>query len=121
MTGQPTYIELGVPNADQARAFYHGLLGWQPSGTSGHGNVETPTLHVGLHSDDPGAEMLIFFAVADLDTSLDQLASLGGTQHGEVHSDAGFGRFAVCSDDQGVRFALHEQPRALAPRTTPAR
>lgn len=108
--GQPTYIELGVPDADQARVFYGALLGWQPSGTSGLGNVETPTLQVGLHSDDPEAEMLVFFAVDDLDTSLEQLANLGGTQHGDVRSDPGFGRFAVCSDDQGVRFALHEQP-----------
>lgn len=108
MTGQPTYIELGVPNADLARIFYGTLLGWRPSGTSGPGNVETPTLHVGLHSDDPGAEMLTFFAVGDL--SLQQLVSLGGTQHGDVHSDAGFGRFAVCTDNQGVRFGLHQQP-----------
>lgn len=109
MTGQPTYVELGVPDADAARAFYGALLGWQPSGTSGPGNVQTPTLPVGIHSDDPGAEMLIFFAVDDLRAALGQLAELGGAQDGDVRSDSGFGRFAVCSDNQGVRFALHEQ------------
>lgn len=107
--GRPTYIELGVPDADRARAFYGALLGWQLSGDSGPGNADTPTLQIGLHSDDPAAEMLIFLAVDDLDTSLGQLTSLGGTQHGDVRSDPGFGRFAVCSDDQGVRFALHQQ------------
>lgn len=53
MTGQPTYIELGVPDADRARTFYRELLGWQPSGTGGPGNIETTSLNVGLHSDDP--------------------------------------------------------------------
>lgn len=110
MTGEPSYIELGVPDADRARAFYGALLGWQPSGESGPGSVETPSLHVGLHSDDPAAEMLVFFAVADLQACLDELARLGGTLHGTVAEDPAFGRFAVCSDDQGVRFALHERP-----------
>lgn len=109
MTGQPSYIELGVPDADRARAFYGQLLGWKPSGNSGPGNVETTSLHIGLHSDDPQAEMLVFFAVNDLDTSLDDLKRLGGTIHGNVVEDAGFGRFAVCTDDQDVRFALHER------------
>jgi uncharacterized protein len=109
MTGQPTYIELGVPDADRARTFYGALLGWQPSGSAGPGNVETPTLQVGLHSDDPNSELLVFFAVEDLGTSLDRLNQLGGTQHGDVRADPEFGRFAVCSDNQGVRFALHEQ------------
>jgi predicted enzyme related to lactoylglutathione lyase len=109
MTGQPTYIELGVPDADLARAFYGSLLGWRPSGSDGPGNVETPTLDVGLHSDDPASELLVFFAVNDLDASLEQLSQLGGTQHGDVHADPEFGRFAVCSDNQGVRFALHQR------------
>lgn len=109
MTGQPTYVELGVPDADQARTFYGTLLGWQPSGTDGPGIVETPTLHVGLHSEDPSSELLIFFAVENLDASLGTLNQLGGTRHGDVRADPEFGRFAVCSDNQGVRFALHEQ------------
>lgn len=109
MTGQPTYIELGVPDADLARSFYGTLLGWQPSGSDGPGNVETPTLHVGLHSDDTASELLVFFAVEDLDASLEQLSQLGGTLHGNVQADPEFGRFAVCSDNQGVRFALHQR------------
>jgi predicted enzyme related to lactoylglutathione lyase len=28
MSGQPTYFELGVADADRARAFYSGLFGW---------------------------------------------------------------------------------------------
>lgn len=109
MTGQPSYIELGVPDADRARAFYGPLLGWKPSGDSGPGNTDTTSLQIGLHSGDPQAEMLVFFAVNDLDTSLDELKRLGGSVHGDVTDDADFGRFAVCTDDQQVRFALHER------------
>lgn len=110
MIGQPTYIELGVPDADRARAFYGQLLGWQPAGDSGNGNIETPSLHIGLHTGDPQAEMLVFLAVDDLDASLSDLSRLGGTLHGRVNEAEGFGRYAVCTDDQGVRFALHQRP-----------
>ena len=115
MTGQPTYIELGVPDADRARAFYGVLLGWQVSGGSGAGSIETSSLlHVGLHSDDPGAELLVFFAVDDLNAALEELDRAGGARHGDVVEEARFGRFAICSDDQGVRFGLHE--RTTVPR-----
>jgi len=83
-------------------------LGWRPSGSDGPGNVETPTLDVRLHSDDPAAEMLVFFAVDDLDVSLERLSQLGDTQHGDLRADPELGRFAVCSDNQGVRFVLQQ-------------
>lgn len=109
MNGQPTYIELGVPDADAARAFYGKLLGWQPSGPAGPGNVSTPSLDVGIHGDDPQPGMLIFFDVDDLDAALGRVAELGGKVHGPIVEDEGFGRFAVCTDDQGVKFALHQR------------
>lgn len=55
MTAEPTYIELGVTDADAARTFYGALLGWHPSGSSGPGQVDTPTLSVGIHDQDPKA------------------------------------------------------------------
>lgn len=106
MPGEPTYIELGVPDADAARAFYGELPGWRPAGDDG--NVTTPTLDIGLHGGDPAAEMLVFLAVDDLDDSLRRLDDLGGRLHGDVVDDEGFGRFAICSDDQGVRFGLRQ-------------
>lgn len=108
MTGEPTYLELGVPDADAARAFYGRLLGWQPSGGRGPGQVDTPTLPVGIHDRDPSRSLLVFFAVDDLDASLGRVTGLGGTVTGDVHVDPGFGRWAVCADDQGVRFGLRQ-------------
>ncbi len=109
MTGEPTYIELGVTDADAARRFYDALLGWHPSGSSGPGQVDTPTLSVGIHARDPKAWFEVFFAVDDLDASLTQVTSLGGTVEDEIHDDAGFGRWCECTDDQGVRFGLRQQ------------
>ncbi len=109
MTGEPTYIELGVTNAAAARTFYGALLGWQLSGSSGPGQVDTPTLSVGIHDRDPKAWFEVFFAVDDLDVSLAQVRSLGGTVEGEIHDDDGFGRWCECADDQGVRFGLRQQ------------
>lgn len=109
MTGEPTYIELGVTDADAARTFYGALLGWHPSGSSGPGQVDTPALSVGIHDQDPKAWFEVFFAVDDLDASLAQVTSLGGTVEGEIHVEDGFGRWCECTDDQGVRFGLRQQ------------
>jgi predicted enzyme related to lactoylglutathione lyase len=110
MTGQPIYIELGVNNADKARTFYGELLGWSPTGSTGPGQIETPTLDIGIHDGDPSAVFEIFFAVEDLNQSLALLARLGGQVTSEIHDSPGFGRWAECTDDQGVRFGLRQSP-----------
>lgn len=108
MTGEPTYIELGVTDADAARAFYGALLGWQPSGDAGPGQADTSTLSIGIHDHDPKTWFEVFFAVDNLDASLAQVTALGGKIASEVHTESGFGRWAECTDDQGVRFGLRQ-------------
>jgi uncharacterized protein len=108
MAGQPSYIELGVRNADAARAFYGALFGWTVTGASGPGQVATTTLNIGIHDGDDAALFEVFFAVGDLDTALEQVTALGGHVTGEIHNSTGFGRWAECADDQGVRFGLRE-------------
>lgn len=110
MIGQPSYVELGVPDVDKARHFYRSVLGWAPPGESGPVNIVTGSLDVGMHGGDPSAEMLLFFTVADLDESINSLLQAGGRTQSDVVVDDGFGRFVVCSDDQGVRFALRQLP-----------
>ena len=66
MTGEPTYLELGVPDPARALAFYRSVLGWEL---------------------DPAA---------------------GGEVLGPVSDSGGFGRWAECRDDQGVRFGLRQ-------------
>lgn len=108
MTGEPTYIELGVRDADAARTFYGALLGWKPQGTSGPGQVATPTLNIGIHDGDPSAVFEVFFAVTDLDASIERVLELGGNIQSDVNDNPDFGRWVECADDQGVRFGLRQ-------------
>jgi len=41
MTGEPSYLERGVRDADAAKSFYGELLGWKPAEP---GQVDTATL-----------------------------------------------------------------------------
>lgn len=108
MSGEPSYVELGVRDADRARSFYGALLGWRISGEGGPGQAETATLAIGIHDGDESSLFEVFFAVPQLDEALEQVRSLGGSVLGEVHDNPGFGRWAECDDDQGVRFGLRE-------------
>lgn len=108
MTGEPSYVELCVADVDAARAFYGALLGWSPSGTSGPGQVDTPTLDIGMHSGDPSALFEVFFAVDDLDAALRHVTELGGEVRSDINDNPGFGRWVECADDQGVRFGLRQ-------------
>ncbi len=109
MPGEPTYIELGVPDADAARAFYGSLLGWTPSGERGPGQVSTSSLDIGIHDGDRASHFEVFFSVADLGASLARLVELGGQAMSDVHDNPAFGRWVECADDQGVRFGLRER------------
>lgn len=112
MTGDASYIELGVRDADAARAFYGPLLGWEVSGDSGRGQVDSPTLSIGIHDGDDSSIFEVFFSVDDLDASLAQVATLGGKVTSDVNQSPGFGRWAECADDQGVRFGLRQPEQA---------
>lgn len=39
MSGQPSYVELGVPDPERAIAFYGALLGWEAESMPGGGQV----------------------------------------------------------------------------------
>lgn len=108
MAGQPSYIELGVTDADKARAFYGGLFGWQPSGAAGPGQVDTGTLSIGIHDGDDAAHFEVFFTVDDLEQSVQKLSALGGRTISGINTSSGFGRWIECADDQGVRFGMRQ-------------
>ncbi|MGI8668044.1 MAG: VOC family protein [Jatrophihabitans sp.] len=108
MTGEPSYLELGVPDPDAARRFFGSLLGWQSSDQGGGATVETSTLGIGIHGSDPEAHFEVFFAVADLTASIARLVELGGSTVGERTRSDGFGHWVECRDPQGVRFGLRQ-------------
>ncbi|MEO7285867.1 MAG: VOC family protein [Jatrophihabitantaceae bacterium] len=108
MAGEPSYLELGVPDVQAARAFFGALFGWQIQDQGSGGSVQTPTLGIGIHGSDPAAHFEVFFAVTDLADSIDRLTGLGGSTVSEINDSDGFGRWVECRDPQGVRFGLRE-------------
>ncbi len=85
-------------------------------GPSGQGYViGTLGLQGGMHGGDRGATPYLFFAVDDMDAALERARELGGTVEemdvdGGEKSQASFGRFELCRDDQGSAFGLHQPP-----------
>ncbi|MEU5955381.1 VOC family protein [Streptomyces sp. NPDC047525] len=119
MTGEPSFFEIGVEDPERGRAFYGELLGWSfEPGPSGQGYViSTPGVPGGMHGGDAGAAPYLFFRVDDMDTALATVIKLGGTVEAPIggeseESDAAFGRFRLCKDDQGSTFGLHQPPPA---------
>jgi predicted enzyme related to lactoylglutathione lyase len=118
MSGHPTFFELGVADAERARAFYVGLFGWRMGpGPSGTGyTIETGGIPGGLHGGDAEATPYLFFGVEDIDAAVARVRDLGGTvdemSEGDEASVAQFGRFRFCRDDQGSPFGLHQPPAA---------
>jgi len=59
----------------------------------------------------------VFFSVSDIKAAMAQVRELGGeaqTIEGETDDppETEWGRFALCHDDQGSSFGLHEPPPA---------
>ena len=118
MAGELAFFELGVEDADKGRAFYEGVFGWGfERGPSGSGWViDAGNVRGGMHPGDRGAAPLVFFAVDDIDAAVARVQELGGSVdemdvEGDESSQAEFGRFKLCRDDQGSPFGLHQPPR----------
>jgi uncharacterized protein len=117
MAGELAFFELGVEDAEKGRAFYEGLFGWsfEPGPHGGH-TITTPTVPGGIHGGDAGAAPYVFFAVDEMDAAIARVRELGGDVEemdveGDAESQARFGRFKLCRDDQGSKFGLHQPPR----------
>ena len=112
------FIELGVEDAQRARAFYAGVFGWgmEPSGKGL--KIDADGIPAGLHPGDPKASPYVFFGVDDIDAAIERVRAQGGAIDdvdlgGEDPATvAEFGRFKLCHDDQGSPFGLYEPPRA---------
>jgi predicted enzyme related to lactoylglutathione lyase len=111
--GAPAYVEIGAPSGSGVRAFFSELLGWTFHDMGGDNFwVRTPTLTLGLHSGDEDRNMVVYFAVADIDAAAARVRTLGGQAPDPSSEQPGFGRFVECRDPQGIRFGLHQRPSA---------
>jgi uncharacterized protein len=117
MSGEVSFVELGVEDVERGKAFYEGLFGWrfEPVASGKGYAIAMPNVAGGIHGGDPGASPLVFFRVDDLDAALERVRDLGGVVEemdieGDEDSVARFGRFKLCRDDQGSAFGLHQPP-----------
>jgi predicted enzyme related to lactoylglutathione lyase len=110
MTGQPSHIEIGVPDTDRAQRFYGAFLGWKFESTPNGARVDTGGIPAGLHRDERGPELIVFYSVDDLDEAARRIVELGG-EVDEAGEEDESGRWLYsCRDDQGVGFGLHQPP-----------
>ncbi|MCE4052542.1 VOC family protein [Pseudomonas sp. Au-Pse12] len=110
MPGSLSHVEIGALDGGQARVFFQQLFGWspQPLGAVQDAWLQTPSVRVGVHGDDPEARMVLYFQVEDLARSVLQVRALGGHAGAVSEHEPGFGRFCLCHDPQGVCFGLHQ-------------
>ena len=112
MTGEPSHFEVGVPNAARARSFFGQLLGWEFETTRGDDAwIDTPGVRGGLHSEDPESSITLYFRVPDIELAVQRVRDLGGKADDPGPPEQS-GRYASCHDNQGVRFGLHQPPKA---------
>ena len=108
--GEVAYVELRVPDATRARAFYGTVLGWgfAPGRQPGHWNGLTGAARTnprtGLSGGHPAPVAVPTFAVADLDAAVAEVRAAGGTAAEPVRGP--YGALADAVDDQGGRFRL---------------
>jgi predicted enzyme related to lactoylglutathione lyase len=112
--GDIGYASLWVPDADRAAAFFSAVLGWQyaPAGGGGSRQVEGLGLHHGILGGVSPATLFCCFAVADIAAATARVESGGGTAGEPSHEP--FGTVSMCTDDQGVRFAVFQPPGGVA-------
>lgn len=117
MSGELSFVELGVEDAGRGRAFYSSLFGWAfEPGPGGEGFVITSLVTAaGIHGGDKAAAPYIFFRVEDIEVAAKRVVELGGTVDtldvgGDTEYAATFGEFRLCRDDQGSHFGLHQPP-----------
>jgi predicted enzyme related to lactoylglutathione lyase len=115
MTGEPSFFELGVADAERARTFYTSLFGWRMEPLRAGFTIDAGGFAGGLHPGDPEAAPYLFFRVDDIEAAAARVRELGGrVEEIEVEGDAEdtkrFGHFRLCRDDQGSPFGLHQPP-----------
>jgi predicted enzyme related to lactoylglutathione lyase len=117
--GSMVWIDLTVPDAENVRDFYTGVIGWTPSevdmggyadysmNTPEGGTTITGVCHARGVNEDMPPSWMPYFTVADLDASIATCAELGGEVVVPVRS-LGEGRFCVVKDPAGAVAALYE-------------
>jgi predicted enzyme related to lactoylglutathione lyase len=111
--GNVSFLELGSSETDTAKSqrFFEKVFGWHfhPM-PQGNGWFQAPQMRVGLHGNDPGPQIYVFFQVPNLAQAMATVRNAGGEADLPMAEEPGFGKFSNCRDPQGIRFGLHQRP-----------
>ena len=117
------WVDLTVPNADEVRDFYAGVVGWKPEALSmGDYNdyvMTVPEDAAGVagvcHARGGNAGLppvwLVYFRVADVDESIRICLEKGGKVIAPIRSMGPNGRYCVIQDPAGAVAALSSPPK----------
>jgi uncharacterized protein len=118
--GTFSWVDLGTSDADGAKVFYGGLLGWEfedmpipdspPYAMATIGGRTVAALY-GKRDEQAPPAWLSYVTVEDADATAARAAELGGTAISEPFDVMEAGRMAVLQDPTGAVFAVW-QPRA---------
>jgi predicted enzyme related to lactoylglutathione lyase len=110
--GDAGYASLWVPDIGRAAAFFAAVFGWQysPEGDPGGRQVQASTPHQGLWGGQPRSTLFCSYVVDDAATAVARVRAAGG--QATSPEPRPYGLTADCTDDQGVRFAVHQPPAA---------
>jgi uncharacterized protein len=115
--GTPCWVDLGVPNVDQASIFYTEVLNWTvPPGSPEGGGYAVATLDghnvAGLGPSQGGpARWTVYLAADDVDATASKVTSAGGRIVMEPMDVMDAGRMAVAVDPVGASFGLWQGRR----------
>lgn len=122
--GSIGWVDLTVPNADEVRDFYAGVVGWKPDALSmGDYNdyvMTSPEDGSGVagvcHARGGNAGLppvwLVYIRVADVDESVRVCLEKGGKLLAPVKSMGPNGRYCVIQDPAGAVAALFSPPKS---------
>jgi len=74
----------------------------------GGGWFQGPRIRVGLHGDDPGPKIYVFFEVPNLEAAMEAVRHAGGYVDPTITDEPDIRRFANCRDPLGIPFGLHQ-------------
>ena len=107
--GDIGYVSLWVPDVDRADAFYSRVLGWRTAAPHPRSRqVEGVTLHHGLWGGEQHNTLFLCITVDDVPAAVERVRGAGGTAE-DPHEEP-YGLISLCTDDQGMRFAIFQAP-----------
>jgi predicted enzyme related to lactoylglutathione lyase len=110
--GDVGYASLWVPDTGRAVAFYTAVLGWRfaPEEAQRARQVVGSVPPQGVWGGQPRSTLFCSYVVDDAVATVARVRAAGGRATGPEQRP--YGLTADCTDDQGVRFAVHQAPAA---------